>query len=213
MLARLMAWCPTPVHVVHVSSASTLEIVRAARRAGLPMTAETCPHHLTFAAEEVPDGATEYKCAPPIRSAAEREALWAALVDGGIDMIASDHSPCPPEMKGADGDFFAAWGGVASLELSLAAVWTGARARGIGVERVAQWMCAAPARLAALRGLRGTIAAGRDADLVVWDPDARFTGDAEGLRQRHKVTPYAGRTLYGAVQATYVGGRLVYDGA
>ncbi|MBV9880182.1 MAG: allantoinase AllB [Gemmatirosa sp.] len=205
MLARLMAWCPTPVHVVHLSSASSLEIVRAARRAGLPLTVETCPHYLTFAAEEVPDGATEYKCAPPIREGAEREALWQALLDGDIDLVATDHSPCPPGLKATDGDFFAAWGGIASLQLGMAATWTGARARGASPERIAGWMSAAPARLASL-GTRGALAAGHDADVVVWDPDASFVVDAASLHHRHPVTPYAGRTLFGVVRATYVGG-------
>ncbi len=213
MLVRLMEQWPTPVHVVHLSSASSLDVIGDARARGLPLTVETCPHYLTFAAEEVPDGATEYKCAPPIRGAAEREALWAALADGRIDMIASDHSPCPPEMKRTDGDFFAAWGGIASLQLSLAAVWTGARERGHGMDRVARWMCAAPARLVGLGARRGALSAGRDADIVVWDPDARFTVDAAELRHRHPLTPYLGRTLHGAVRATYVAGELAYDGA
>ncbi len=208
-LVRLMAWCPTPVHVVHVSSARSLDLVRDARARGLPITAETCPHYLTFAAEEVPDGATEYKCAPPIRERAEREALWRALLDGDLDLVASDHSPCPPEMKGADGDFFAAWGGIASLQLALPAVWTGARARGAGVERIAAWMSASPARLAGLADRRGRIAAGYDADLVIWDPDATFVVEPARLHHRHPITPYAGRTLTGVVRATYVGGRRV----
>jgi allantoinase len=209
MLARLMERWPTPVHVVHVASARAVGEVRAARRRGLPMTAETCPHYLTFAAEEVPDGATEYKCAPPIREAAEREALWRALLDGDLDLVASDHSPCPPAMKGADGDFFAAWGGIASLQLALPAVWTGARARGAGVERVARWMCAGPARLAGLGTRKGAVAVGADADLVVWDPDATFEVDPARLHHRHPVTPYAGRALSGVVRATYVAGRRI----
>ncbi|HEY4954744.1 MAG TPA: allantoinase AllB, partial [Gemmatimonadaceae bacterium] len=142
LLVRLMEWCPTPVHVVHLSSARSLDVVRAARKKGLPLTVETCPHYLTFSAEEVADGATEYKCAPPIRNEAEREALWQALVAGEIDLIASDHSPCPPILKEPGGDFFSAWGGIASLQLSLAAVWTGARARGIAPEKIAEWMSA-----------------------------------------------------------------------
>ncbi|MDP9178337.1 MAG: allantoinase AllB, partial [Gemmatimonadota bacterium] len=139
-LVRLLDWCPTPVHVVHLSSARSLAIIRAARDRGLPITVETCPHYLTFAAEEIPDGATEYKCAPPIREAAERAALWSALVGGEIDLVASDHSPCPPAMKETVGDFFGAWGGIASLQLSLSAVWTGARVRGVAPERIAEWM-------------------------------------------------------------------------
>ncbi|AHG89678.1 allantoinase [Gemmatirosa kalamazoonensis] len=212
MLVRLMERWPTPVHVVHLSSAGSLGIVADARARGLPLTVETCPHYLTFAAEEIPDGATEYKCAPPIRRTTERDALWEALLDGEIDLVASDHSPCPPAMKGSDGDFFAAWGGIASLQLGLSAVWTGARARGVGVERLTEWMSAAPARLAGLHDRKGRIAPGYDADLVMWDPDASFVVDAARLHHRHPVTPYAGRELFGVVRRTYVGGRIVYDG-
>ena len=210
LLVRMMQWCPVPVHIVHLSAASSLDIVRAARAAGLPITVETCPHYLTFSAGDVPDGATEYKCAPPIRDAAERDALWAALLDGEIDLVASDHSPSPPEMKQTGGDFFSAWGGIASLQLSLAAVWTGARARGVAPDRMADWMSSSPARLAGLSGRRGTLAAGYDADIVVWDPEASFIVDPGALFHRHPVTPYAGRELFGVVRATYVGGRPVF---
>ncbi|HEU4747494.1 MAG TPA: allantoinase AllB [Gemmatimonadaceae bacterium] len=209
-LARLMAAVPTPVHIVHLSSAGSLDVVRTARSRGLPMTVETCPHYLTFAAEDIPEGATEYKCAPPIRESAERDALWNALLGGDIDLIASDHSPCPPNMKETEGDFFAAWGGIASLQLSLSAVWTGARARGLKPARIAQWMSAAPARLAGLQDRKGALAVGYDADIVLWDPDARFTVDPGDLMHKHKVTPYAGRELFGRVSATYVGGRRIF---
>ncbi|MGQ0702487.1 MAG: allantoinase AllB [Gemmatimonadales bacterium] len=210
-LIRLLGERTAPIHVVHLSSASSLELVLPARARGLPISVETCPHYLTFAAEEIPDGATEYKCAPPIRSAAEREALWSALLAGEIDCVVSDHSPCPPELKGQEGDFFAAWGGIASLELSLSAVWTGARARGVRPERLAEWMSTAPARLVGLAD-RGQIAERQRADLVVWDPERRFVVDPNRLVQRHKLTPYAGRELFGVVQATYVGGRPVFGG-
>ena len=210
LLARLMARNPTPVHIVHLSSATSLDIVRTARARGLPLTVETCPHYLTFAAEEIPDGATEYKCAPPIRDKTERNALWEALIAGDIDLVASDHSPCPPEMKETEGDFFSAWGGIASLQLSLSAVWTGARARRLKPERIAQWMSAAPARLAGLQNRKGALAAGYDADIVVWDPETRFVVDPTELLHRHKLTPYAGRELFGKVSATYVGGRRIF---
>lgn len=206
MLVRLMKWCPLPVHIVHLSSATSLGIIRKAKQDGLPLTVETCPHYLTFAAEEIPDGATEYKCAPPIREAAEREALWDALIAGDMDLVASDHSPCPPSMKATLGDFFAAWGGISSLQLSLAAVWTGARARGVEPAMIAQWMSASPAKLAGLDDRKGRIAAGYDADIVVWNPDEPC-GDARSLSwHRHRLTPYANRDLYGLVEATYVGG-------
>lgn len=209
LMIRLMERCPTRVHIVHLSSASSLDIVDEARARGLPITVETCPHYLAFAAEEIEDGATQFKCAPPIRGSDERDALWHALIDGRIDLIASDHSPCPPAMKHTgSGDFFSAWGGIASLQLALPVVWTGARRRGIGVERVAEWMCRNTAALAGLQATRGVIADGFDADLVVWDPDATFVVDPSRLAHRHHITPYAGRELFGVVRATYVNGRL-----
>jgi allantoinase len=212
LMIRLMEWCPTPVHIVHLSSASSLELIRDARTRGLPLTVETCPHYLTFAAEEIPDGATEYKCAPPIRNAAERDGLWAGLLDGEIDLVASDHSPCPPPLKATDGDFLAAWGGIASLQLSLAAVWTGARARGADPAIVAQWMSAAPARLVGLDHRKGALAPGYHADIVVWDPASSFVADPATLFHRHSVTPYTGRTLDGVVRATFARGQLVFGG-
>jgi len=203
---------PLRLHVVHLASAAALPLFAAARAAGLAVTVETCPHYLAFAAEEIADGATEFKCAPPIRGAAEREALWRALLDGAIDLVASDHSPCPPAMKRrAEGDFFAAWGGIASLQLLLPAVWTGARARGATVADLARWLSARPAALAGLDGSKGAIAPGRDADLVIWDPDAAFTVDPARLEHRHPITPYAGRDLHGVVAATVLRGELVYD--
>jgi allantoinase len=210
LLVRLMERWPTPVHVVHLSSAESLDTIRAARARGLPLTVETCPHYLTFAAEDIPDGATEYKCAPPIRGRAEREALWDALIRGEIDLVASDHSPCPPAMKESGGDFFAAWGGIASLQLSLSAVWTGARERGVGPERVAGWMSSNPARLARLDDRKGRLANGYDADIVVWDPEASFRVVPNQLEHRHAVTPYAGRELFGRVRGTFVSGQLAF---
>lgn len=207
MLVRLMKRWPAPVHIVHLSSAQSLDAVRAARAQGLQITVETCPHYLTFAAGEIPAGATEYKCAPPIREAAEREALWAALDAGEIDLVASDHSPCPPLMKQTGGNFAAAWGGIASLQLSLAAVWTGARDRGFGPERIADWMCTGPARLAGLSGRTGSLVPGREADIVIWNPDERADAARLLSRHRHHLTPYSGIDLYGRVVATYVRGR------
>jgi allantoinase len=211
-VAELAARTGAHAHVVHLSSAAALAPLRAARRAGVALSAETCPHYLTLAAEEVPDGATPYKCAPPVRGAANRERLWAALADGAIATVASDHSPCPPDRKRLDdGDFLAAWGGIASLQLALPLVWTAARARGHALADVARWMCAGPARLAGLDDRKGAIAAGRDADLVVFDPDATFRVDPAGLQHRHPVTPYAGRMLHGVVLETWLRGRRVHD--
>jgi allantoinase len=197
------------VHIVHLAAAEALPLLRGARADGARVTVETCPHYLTFAAEDIADGATLFKCAPPIRGRATREALWRALDAGDIDLVATDHSPCPPSMK-AEGDFLRAWGGIASLELSLPAVWTGASERGMPVERIAEWMSAAPARLAGIAGRKGSIEPGKDADLVIWDPDAEFVVDETALAQRHKRTPYAGRRLRGRVIATYARGRVVY---
>jgi len=210
LLIRLMERWPAPVHIVHLSSATSLPLIDTARGKGLPITVETCPHYLTFAAEDIPDGATEYKCAPPIRGASERDGLWQGLESGAIDLIASDHSPCPPEMKQTGGDFFGAWGGIASLQLSLPAVWTGARARGIAPERLADWMSRTPARLVGLGARKGVLAEGFDADVVVWHPEGSFTVIPDQLLHRHPATPYAGRRLHGVVQATYVGGRLAF---
>lgn len=212
LVIRLCREFGTRVHVVHLATAEALPMLREARAEGLPITVETCPHYLHFAAEEIADGATAWKCAPPIRESAQREALWDALAAGDIDLVASDHSPCPPEMKGMDrGDFFSAWGGIASLQLGLPVTWTAARARGLGIERVAQWMSAAPARLAGLTDRKGAIAVGCDADLVVFDADARITVDPAALHHLHPVTPYAGGVFSGQVLATYVRGERVYD--
>lgn len=212
MLVRLCRETGCRVHIVHVSSMEVLPVLERARAEGLPITAETCPHYLTFTAEEIADGAVAWKCAPPIRSRENRERLWDALREGLLDLIATDHSPCPPEMKKLEtGDFRGAWGGIASLQLSLPAVWTGARERGFTVSDLAEWMCAAPARLAGLQDRKGVIAPGYDADLVVWDPDASFEVDPAKLLHRHKLTPYAGRTLFGVVRRTLVRGETVYD--
>jgi allantoinase len=201
------------VHIVHLSSADALASLSAAKKDGLPITVETCPHYLYWSAKDIGDGATQFKCAPPIREEENRERLWGALRAGLIDLVASDHSPCLPTMKcGETGDFLRAWGGIASLQLSLPLVWTMASARGCGLENVAQWMCAGPARLAGLDGRKGAIAAGCDADFVVFDPEAKWRVDAEKLFHRHKVTPYAGRELRGAVHTTWLRGKKIYDG-
>jgi allantoinase len=210
LLIRLCRETGCRVHIVHVASAEVLPLLTKAREEGLPITAETCPHYLTFAAEEIPDGGVAFKCAPPIRSRANRERLWEGLREGVLDLVATDHSPCPPEMKKIEtGDFREAWGGISSLQIALPAVWTGARERGFTLADLAQWMCAAPARLAGLEGRKGAIAPGYDADLVIWDPEASFVVDAERLHHRHKLTPYAGRTLHGVVRRTLLRGETI----
>ena len=169
------------VHIVHLSSADALPMIAQARAEGLPLTVETCPHYLAFAAEEIPDGDTRFKCAPPIRERENRERLWQGLRDGLIDTIGSDHSPAPPELKRLDdGDLSRAWGGIASLQLALPAVWTEARDRGFTLADLSRWMARKPAELVGLSGRKGAIAPGRDADLVVFDPEATAAVDPVG---------------------------------
>ncbi|HSI93246.1 MAG TPA: allantoinase AllB [Jiangellaceae bacterium] len=200
------------VHVLHVSAAEVLPLVDAARADGVPITAETCPHYLSLAAEEIADGDTASKCCPPIREAANREALWRGLVAGSIDLVASDHSPSPPELKQvATGDFGTAWGGISGLQVGLPAVWTEARSRGHGLLDVVRWMSSGPAAFAGLP-TKGTIAVGRDADLVAFAADAEFVVDPAALHHRHPVTPYAGRSMRGVVRGTWLRGEPV-DGS
>ncbi len=202
------------VHVLHLASGSALPSLLTAQQAGRAVTAETCPHYLFFTAADVPAGATAFKCAPPIREAEHRKALWEGLATGTIGMVVSDHSPAPAGLKAqASGDFAEAWGGISSVQLRLAATWTAAAGRGVGLEDLTEWLAAAPARLAGLDGRKGAIRAGADADLVVWDPEAEFTVDPAALHHRHPVTPYAGMRLRGVVHATYLRGRLAGGGA
>jgi len=217
-LIGLAAIFDTPLHIVHLATARALPALKRARAAGLKITVETCPQYLAFTAEEIPDGATEYKCAPPIRSAANREALWQALREGAIDLIATDHSPCPPEMKNREagraesGRFDQAWGGIASLGLALPVIWTGLHQRGGGLESLTKWMATEPARLAGLTGHKGSLAAGHDADLVVLDPDSEWTVTEDDLRFRHKLSPYLGTQLRGRVLETYLRGECIFWG-
>jgi allantoinase len=199
------------VHIVHLSSALAVPMIALARADGLPLFVETCPHYLFFAAEEIPDGDPRYKCAPPIRERENRERLWDALREGLIDTIGTDHSPAPAALKGLDsGDLVRAWGGIASLQVSLAAVWTEASRRGIPITSVAEWMARRPAELLGFSASKGEIAAGRDADLVIFDPDASFTVQASALHDRHRLTPYEGRRLTGRVETTYLRGIAVF---
>jgi allantoinase len=201
------------VHIVHLASADAIRSIVAARADRVPISVETCPHYLTFSADEIPDAGTAYKCAPPIRGPLHRDGLWNGLADGAIDLVATDHSPAPPDLKHlGDGDFVRAWGGIASLQIGLPVVWTGAKTRNLTVDRLAEWMSAAPARLARIDRLKGRIAVGCDADFVVWDPDAEIEIDAAALHHRHHVTPYDGLRLCGRVQATILRGAVIFDG-
>ncbi len=214
-IALLLELCETtgcPVHVVHLSSADSIPQLRAAKDRGLPVTVETCAHYLCLRAEDVPDGHTHYKCAPPIREEENRQRLWAGLEEGVIDFVVTDHSPCTPHLKLPErGDFLAAWGGIASLQLGLPSVWTQARTRGASLPALSRWMSTAGARFVGLGRRKGRIAPGYDADFVVWDPDAEWTVDAGALEFRHKVSPYIGSALHGQVLATWLRGEKVFD--
>lgn len=199
------------VHIVHVAAATAVPLIAKAKAEGLPVSAETCPHYLTLCAEDIEDGQTQFKCAPPIRDRATQDALWRALGDGVLDLVASDHSPCPPELKLLEaGNFANAWGGISSLQLTLPALWTQAKACGFTPVDIARLLCAGPAKLAGIDGFKGKIAPGYDADLVIWDPEARWTVRGSALHHRHKLTPYDGRSVLGAVRATFVRGKQVF---
>jgi allantoinase len=201
-----------PVHIVHLSAADALDDIAKAKAEGLPFTVETCPHYLTFSAEEIESGATHFKCAPPIREAANRERLWAAVKSGLIDLVVSDHSPCTPALKKLEaGDFSGAWGGIAGLQLSVSAVWTGMRERGMGLETLVERMAHRTAKLAGLSGRKGALKPGLDADFVLFAPEARFKVAPEDIRHRHRLTPYAGRELEGRVLRTYLRGQRIFD--
>lgn len=202
----------TSVHVVHLATAEALPMLRELRAAMPNLSVETCAHYLTFAAEDIPARATAYKCAPPIRGRATREALWAGLVDGTIDFVTTDHSPGPPALKAFDtGRFDLAWGGIPSIQLLLSALWTGASARGQDLSDLAQWVSSRPAKFARLGNRKGAIAIGLDADLVVFDPEATYTVSRDAMFHRHRYTPYEGMELRGVVEATYLRGAMAYD--
>jgi allantoinase len=199
------------IHIVHLSTARALDRLNDAKHRGLPLTAETCPHYLHLAAEDIVDGATQYKCAPPIRRRENREALWQGLRDGVIDLVATDHSPCPPAMKQIErGDFRAAWGGISSVSLALSVVWTEARLRGFSLADVVRWMAEGPARLAGCQERKGLLAPGFDADFVVFDPEAERNVNEAQLYYRHPLSPYLGKRLTGKVMMTFLRGACVF---
>lgn len=199
-------WTGGRVHILHLSSSDALPMIASAKRDGVKITAETCPHYLSLSAEEIPAGNTAFKCCPPIREATNRDLLWEGLLDGTIDCIVTDHSPSTIDLKNLDsGDFGTAWGGIASLQLSLPVVWTAARARGIELEKVVEWMATKPAELAGLRS-KGTIGVGFDADLSIFAPDEAFVVHAENLEHKNAITPYDERALSGAVRRVFLAG-------
>ena len=199
------------LHIVHLSTNRALDMLRAAKSEGLPVTVETCPHYLHFSAENIPDGATLFKCAPPIRGRENREELWRGLREGVIDLVVTDHSPCPPEMKRLkEGNFRSAWGGISSLSLALPVMWTEASRRGFTLSDIVRWMAEGPSRLAGCHSRRGQIAKGYAADLVEFDPDTEFILTENHLHYRHRVSPYLGQRLRGIVKATYLRGNCVF---
>ncbi|XP_069683377.1 allantoinase [Periplaneta americana] len=195
-------------HIVHLSAAETLPLVRAAKSSGANLTAETCYHYLTLNAEAIPDSAMQYKCCPPVRGLQNRDRLWAALASGELDMVVSDHSPCTPDLK--RGHFLSAWGGISSLQFGLALFWTEARKRGFSIADVSRFLSHNPARLCGLKGVKGQLKEGLDADLVVWDPDSTFRVEADNIQHKHKITPYLGMQLDGRVVYTILRGRTIF---
>jgi allantoinase len=212
MMIRLAREFNARVHIVHVSSELSVALIRRAKKAGVRITAETCPHYLFFSSDSIPNGRTEFKCAPPIRDLRNAKNLWTALEAGAVDFVASDHSPSPPALKCLrSGDFFKAWGGIASLQLGLPAIWTKLRRQKDSLRHLVRWMSSGPAQLAGLAKHKGALAAGYDADVVVWNPEQRFTVRPKMLEHRHKLTPYANQSLFGVVETTFLRGQMIYD--
>lgn len=213
LMIRLCEEFNCRTHIVHLSSADSIEQIARAKQKGLPLTVETAQHYLYFNAEEINDGRTEYKCAPPIREKANNEKLWQALKDGIIDFVATDHSPAPPDMKELiSGDFMKAWGGISSIQFALPVLWTAAKKHNCKLEEVAKWLCEKPALLPHLLS-KGKIAKGYDADFVVWSPDQSFSVTENIIYHKHKITPYLNEVLYGVVQQTWLSGQKIVDEA
>lgn len=213
LMIRLCRQFVCPVHIVHLSSSDALPSISIAKKDGLPFSVESCPHYLTFFSEEIPDGDTRYKCAPPIREDENRQKLWRGLRAGLIDFVVSDHSPCTPHLKHAEaGDLQKAWGGISSLQFGLPVIWTQAKKQGVSLAQVSEWMSENPAKFLGLSDRKGKIAIGYDADIVAFNPDKEFVINRDIIQHKHKVTPYEGRALKGVVERTFVRGRTVYEG-
>jgi allantoinase len=212
MMIRLCEELNCRVHIVHLSSADSIKQIEKAKQKGLPLTVETAQHYLYFNAEEIPDGQTQYKCAPPIREKLNNEKLWQALKDGIIDFVATDHSPAPPAMKETEsGDLEKAWGGISSIQFALPVLWTAAKKHGCDITDIAKWLCERPAFLPDLQHKKGKIAVGYDADFVVWDPAKKFTVNESIIHHKHKLTPYLKQELYGVSEQTWLRGRKVFE--
>jgi allantoinase len=212
MMIRLSREFNARIHIVHLSSELSVPLIRRAKKEGVRVTAETCPHYLYFTSHAILRGWTQYKCAPPIRELQNNKRLWKAVGKGAIDLVVSDHSPSPPALKYRDtGDFFKAWGGISSLQVSLPAMWTKLRGRNYKLKHLVKWMCDGPARLAGLAKIKGAIAAGYDADVVIWNPEDQFLLRPQMLLHRHQLTPYAHQVLFGTVQSTFLRGEMIYD--
>ncbi len=211
LMIRLCEEFNCRTHIVHLSSADPAEQIMKAKHRGLPLTVETCQHYLYFTAEDIPDGRTEFKCAPPIRERANNERIWQALKEGIIDFVATDHSPAPPEMKElVSGDFMKAWGGISSLQFALPVLWTAANRHGVDLSDIAKWLCENPAKLPQLK-TKGKIEKGYDADLIVWNPEEKIMVKENMILHRHKITPYLGEELSGVVKQTWLNGEKVFD--
>ncbi|KAI8384071.1 allantoinase [Blakeslea trispora] len=203
---------PVKTHIVHLSAATAVPAIREAKASGAPLTVETCFHYLNFDAETIEDGATHYKCCPPIREASNRELLWDALLDGAIDYVVSDHSPCTANLKKQDtGDFGQAWGGIASVQFGLPVLWTEGRKRGVRLQDIVRWLSSVPAKRTNLNHKKGEIRLGNDADLVIWRPDSAFDIQVSNVHFKNKLSPYVGKSFYGVVDQTIVRGQTVYE--
>lgn len=212
LIIRLCEEFDCHVHIVHLSSANSIAQIAEAKKRGLPLTVETGEHYLYFNAEDIKNGQTQFKCAPPIREKANNDLLWEALKSGIIDFVATDHSPAPPDLKEMQtGDFTKAWGGISSLQFALPVLWTAAKSRGCGVSDIAKWLSEKPAKLIGKSHTKGQIAKGYDADIIVWDAEKSFTVTEEMIQHKHKVTPYLGEKLYGVVEQTYIAGTRIFD--
>jgi allantoinase len=213
LMIRLCEEYNCKTHIVHLSSADSIDQIAKAKQRGLPLTVEAGQHYLYFNAENIKDGQTQFKCAPPIREKENNERLWQALKDGIIDFVATDHSPAPPEMKQlSTGDFMKAWGGISSIQFALPVLWTAAKKHDCDVDDILNWLVKKPAGLAGIQNSKGKIQKGYDADLVVWDPEKTFTVTNDIIQYRHKITPYLGEELYGVIEQTWLGGEKVFDG-